>query len=358
MISCRIVAKLNKNTINPIKSQISPLKKLEQKVDLAFPCVDWTHFKTLIAVSGGPDSVAALRALLANAEAFSSTAKNCLVIAHVNHGVRGSESDQDAKFVAQLAAELNLTFIQRSTETNQNCDQSEEELRNFRYRQLQAMANESGARYLVMGHNLDDQVETILFRFLRGTGISGLAGIPSKRLASDALTIVRPLLGVSRDEIMNYLHEIGQKTREDQSNFDSNYTRNYLRNELIPVLKERFGSAVTEAITRLGNQAQEMDGFLIEASQQLDSIIEQDSSNQIVVKCESLTQESDLLIRTWLRELWIRKKWPRQAMSSSWWSEISSALFTPRDQILNLPCSIRLEKRESTAIFTRQNEAS
>ena len=332
------------------------MKKLEQKVDLAFPCVDWTPFKTLVAVSGGPDSVAVLRALLANAESFSSSAKKSLVIAHVNHGLRGPESDRDAEFVANLAAELNLAFIERSTEKNQIIGHSEEDLRNFRYKRLHAMANESGARYLVMGHNLDDQVETILFRFFRGTGISGLAGIPSKRLASDALTIVRPLLGVTRHEIVQYLDAIGQKTQEDQSNLDSNYTRNYLRNELIPVLKERFGGAVTESITRLGNQARELDGFLIETSQQLDRIIDQESTHQIVLQCESLTQDSDLIIRTWLRELWIRKKWPRQAMSSAWWSKISAALFTPQDQILNLPCTIRFEKKESKAIFTRQNE--
>jgi tRNA(Ile)-lysidine synthase len=334
------------------------LKELEQKVDLAFPCADWTPFKTLVAVSGGPDSVAVLRALLSNAESVSTTAKESLIIAHVNHGLRGSESDRDAQFVANLAAELNLPFIDRSPESNQISGQSEEDLRNFRYQRLQAMANQSGARYLVMGHNLDDQAETILFRFLRGTGIGGLAGIPSKRLASDALTIVRPLLSVSRFEITQYLNEIGQKTQEDKSNLDSNYTRNFLRNELIPVLKDRFGISVTESITRLGNQAREMDGFLIENSQQLDKIIEQDSSNQVVIRSELLKNESDLLVRTWLRELWIRKKWPRQAMSSSWWSKISQALSASQNQVLNLPCNIRFEKTGSKAIFTRQNEST
>ncbi|MDC3224901.1 hypothetical protein OAU26_08210, partial [Mariniblastus sp.] len=68
------------------------MKELEQKVDLAFPCADWTPFKTLVAVSGGPDSVAVLRALLSNAESVSTTAKESLIIAHVNHGLRGSES--------------------------------------------------------------------------------------------------------------------------------------------------------------------------------------------------------------------------------------------------------------------------
>lgn len=334
------------------------MKELEQKVDLAFPCADWTPFKTLVAVSGGPDSVAVLRALLANAESVSTSVKKSLILAHVNHGLRGPESDRDAQFVGSLAAELDLAFIERSRETPSTNGQSEEDLRNFRYEQLRAMANESGARYLVMGHNLDDQVETILFRFFRGTGISGLAGIPAKRLASDALTIVRPLLGISRLEIMQYLNDIRQKTREDQSNLESNYTRNYLRNELIPVLKDRFGSAVTESIMRLGNQAREVDGFLIENSQHLDDFIEQDSLNRVVIRCESLPQEHDLLIRTWLRKLWTRKEWPRQSMSSSWWSKISSALSLSKDQILNLPCDIRFEKTGSKATFFRQNESS
>ncbi len=334
------------------------MKELEQKVDLAFPCADWTSFKTLVAVSGGPDSVAVLRALLANSESVSSSAKKSLIIAHVNHGLRGPESDRDAQFVASLAAELDLTFIERSHETPSTNGQSEEDLRNFRYAQLQAMANESGARYLVMGHNLDDQVETILFRFFRGTGISGLAGIPPKRLASDALTIVRPLLSVSRIEIIQYLIEVGQSSREDQSNLDSNYTRNFLRNELIPILKDRFGISITDSIARLGNQSREMDSFLIQNSQQLNNFIVHDSSNLMMIQCESLKNESDLVIRTWLREIWIRKKWPRQAMNASWWSKISNALSTPQDQVLNLPCSIRFEKNGLKATFTRQNETN
>ena len=124
---------------------------------------------------------------------------------------------------------------------NADHSRSEESLRNARYDRLVEMAGQHGCRYLVTGHHLDDQIETVLFRIFRGTGIAGLQGIPERRVVNEALTIVRPLLSVRSEELKVYLQSIGQDFCVDPTNAESTFTRNFLRNEILPSLEQRFG---------------------------------------------------------------------------------------------------------------------
>ena len=143
----------------------------------------WSQVKTIVAVSGGPDSVALLRGMLALAQLHGDRQPKNLIVAHVDHGLRGPESDGDAEFVRALSNQFGLEFVLANsvallsaTGTNAQAAQktgggpSEESLRNFRYDNLLATATQLGARYVVTGHNLNDQIETILFRIFRGTG--------------------------------------------------------------------------------------------------------------------------------------------------------------------------------------------
>lgn len=275
-----------------------------------------------------------------------------LIVGHVNHGTRGSESDADASFVRRLAGELELEFQQSDVGGSQRVGNSEESLRNFRYGELIELAQSLGARYIVTGHNFDDQVETVLFRIFRGTGISGLSGIPMKRLATESVTIIRPLLEISRQKIETYLNEIGQSFRFDSSNEDSKYTRNYLRNELIPELKERFGVSVSDSIFRLGKQAQDVDRYLLTQSRTLADAIEERTTSKLVVDCNKMQTRDPLVIGRWLTEMWIEQDWPRQAMTFQWWRMIAEALQSKTDWVLNLPCSIRFEKAGRVAVFS------
>ena len=179
--------------------------ELDKIVERTFSSTQWRTFRTLIAVSGGPDSVALLRLIVANADAAS---KSNLIVAHINHGTRAEQSDADADFVRQLADTHQLEFcldsilpIEAASSAIQH--HSEESLRNARYDRLVEMAGRLGCRYLVTGHHLDDQIETVLFRIFRGTGIAGLQGIPERRVVNGALTILRPLLSVRSGELKN-----------------------------------------------------------------------------------------------------------------------------------------------------------
>lgn len=328
------------------------MNELERQVESYFSPAKWVNVRTLVAVSGGPDSVAVLRAMAAIGRSSNHWESGNLIVAHVNHATRGSESDTDARFVRELAGELGLKFHQSDASAAHDVGSSEESFRDFRYGQLIELAQTLGARYIVTGHNLDDQVETILFRIFRGTGISGLAGIPKQRMASESVTIIRPLLGISRSEIEDYLRQIGQAFRSDSSNADSKYTRNFLRNELLPKLKERFGETVSDSVSRLGKQAQEVDLYLLAQSARLDDAIGQRTNKKIGIDCSKLQPCDPLIIRHWLTQLWIEQDWPRQAMTFQWWQTITESLKSGSDTVLNLPCSIRFEKAGPIASFT------
>jgi tRNA(Ile)-lysidine synthase len=327
---------------------------VEQQVERAFPPEKWVSVRTLVAVSGGADSVALVRALAAISQRCSNTDTK-LIVGHVNHRLRGVESDADESFVRELANELGIEFhgtvpvSDAVVPDSEKPGPSEESLRDSRYVQLIDLANQSGARYLVTGHNFDDQVETILFRILRGTGISGLAGIPQYRLAGESVTIVRPLLETRRKEILTYLQDIEQLFRDDRSNFESVYSRNYLRNRLIPELRERFGESVPESIARLGQQAKEVDEFLTDQAAELFNAVITRDENRVAIDCDGLRTLPPILVRQFISLVWSEQKWPRQSMTFQWWNSICAAIQSDDDVVLNLPCQIRFVKARSTA---------
>jgi tRNA(Ile)-lysidine synthase len=192
-----------------------------------------------VAVSGGPDSLALLL-LLARSEAARHLG---LVVAHLDHGIH-PESGAVAEQVEAVARNLGLPF--RSTRLALGEGASETRAREGRYRWLLQAARDEGA-LLLTAHNRDDQVETVLMRFLEGSGLAGLAGMPftaRPRAGGEAATgIVRPLLGFDRLELRGWLREQGVTAWEDPSNLDARHLRGWLRSALLPVLESRQPAA-------------------------------------------------------------------------------------------------------------------
>jgi tRNA(Ile)-lysidine synthase len=187
----------------------------------------------LIAFSGGPDSTALLAALISYAEEYDLRLHVC----HINHGLRGDESDGDEEFCRQLCEKWGL---QLHVEKLESPGHSEADLRKCRYERLAHVAMQVGAPYCFTGHTLDDQVETMLFRLFRGTGPSGLIGIPPYRKVSTDLAVLRPMLGISRIDCLRYLARKGVSARFDSSNEEDVYSRNYIRNQIFPLIEKRF----------------------------------------------------------------------------------------------------------------------
>jgi tRNA(Ile)-lysidine synthase len=200
----------------------------------------------LAAVSGGPDSVALLSALASLASSMRITVSAL----HINYGLRGKESEGDARFVARLCAGLGIPLtcerIDLSAPSHRRTGLSlQARAREARYAALQRVAAGIGATKIALGHTADDQAETLLMWMLRGSGAAGLAGI---RPVRDAV-YVRPLLDVSRADVLAYLKAKGLTFRMDSSNATPLYLRNRIRHELLPLLKQ-FNPAVVEALTR------------------------------------------------------------------------------------------------------------
>lgn len=216
--------------------------------------------RIVVAVSGGPDSMALLHVLFVLSKPYHLQ----LVAAHVNHCFRGEESDLEAETVRRYAAELGIpceigridvpAYIQ---ETGMNAQAA---ARTKRYGFLFETAVRHRARKVALAHHADDQAETMLMRFLRGTGPSGLTGIPVKRI-ENKLELIRPLLRIYKTELERYcrLHEI--PVCRDSSNALRKYFRNEVRLDVLPYLR-RFNDKLPEALNRLADLMQAEDDWM------------------------------------------------------------------------------------------------
>jgi tRNA(Ile)-lysidine synthase len=200
-----------------------------------------THFRpgmrVGVAVSGGADSVALLRALHARWQELGLA----LTVLHVHHGIRAHEADDDAVFVARLAEQLQLRFLRHDVDTPARAElkreSMEEAARNLRYAWFESMLAERELDAVATAHTLDDQAETVLLKLLRGSWTEGLAGI-FPVLERPGGLILRPFLETRRSEIESWLQKHNQPWRTDSTNAESAYTRNRIRHNLLPVLAE------------------------------------------------------------------------------------------------------------------------
>ncbi len=206
--------------------------------------------RVAVAVSGGPDSVCLLHVLLELALDLDLS----LSVAHLNHQLRGAESDEDERFVAGLAARFGLRFYRASADISAAKDNLEQAGRRAR----RAFFAGLEADRVALGHTRDDQAETVLFRLLRGSGLRGLAGIyPVTASGSSRPSYVRPLIDVTRGEVIEYLEGRGIEWREDSSNVDARFARNRIRRSLLPQLAEDWNPRIGESLAQLANLARD-----------------------------------------------------------------------------------------------------
>ncbi|NQT46310.1 MAG: tRNA lysidine(34) synthetase TilS [Candidatus Omnitrophica bacterium] len=215
----------------------------------------------LLGCSGGPDSLALLHILCGLRKELGIT----LHIAHLNHMIRKEEALRDEKFVMRIAHKLKVPVIVGREDVPRLARLSkmstEEAARKARYDFLLMTASAIGASKIAVAHNLDDQVETTLMRFIRGAGVEGLAGIPPVR-GIEGLLIIRPLIEVWRDEIERYLRRKKLRARTDSTNRDTKYLRNRIRLKLIPLLKKSYNTGVKNTLRKIGENMRDLKGFM------------------------------------------------------------------------------------------------
>lgn len=236
--------------------------------------------RVLVAVSGGPDSVALLHAFCA----WKPVLNLSLQVVHCHHGLRGAESDGDASFVQALCEQFDVPcLIQKLNVKGALQERKGESIqsvaRALRYEVFTHIAQDHGLTKVALGHTSDDQAETVLMWMLRGAGSRGLSGMESFR----APYFIRPFLGVPRKNIEAYLQENQWDYRVDSSNASSKYRRNRIRHELMPVLKH-FNPKIVQTLSRQSTILREESAYLdLVASKALASATLRDDVDRVIL---------------------------------------------------------------------------
>src|SRR5246127_2173252 len=214
-----------------------------------------------VAVSGGADSVALLRLL----ESLRHELGVTLLVLHLDHMLRGTESDADARFVEELARASGLEYIKAREDVRAAATESglnvEEAARRLRYGFFERVLADQKATRIAVAHTADDQAETVLGHIMRGTGLTGLAGIYPIVESPNGGSIVRPLLHIRRHELRDYLQACGQDWREDATNMDQTRLRARICAQLVPVLESDLSSRIVSHLCDLARFAREEESF-------------------------------------------------------------------------------------------------
>lgn len=255
--------------------------------------------RIIVAVSGGPDSVCLLQILHTLSACWSWS----LIVAHMDHGFRGPASQADSEFVRRMAQELGWPAVIKRVDVpawlRLHGGSPQDASRRLRYSFLREVAENEGANTIALAHNQGDQAETVLLHLLRGAGAAGLAGM-RYREELGAVSLVRPLLTSSRDEIMQYLKQHRIPFRVDESNTRVKYTRNRLRQIIIPGLRQ-INPEVESAIARTAKVLQAETDYLQQEALRAYREVTQVCDQSIALKLAGLTALPLALLRRVLR---------------------------------------------------------
>lgn len=260
------------------------MKKTEQKV-IEFI----SHYKLinpgeklLVAFSGGPDSVFMLHFLYK----FRNKYKVDLAAVHFNHLLRGKESDKDEEFAIKFCDDYKIPMVSKKINVQsfakKNKMSLEEAARNLRYYYLETICRKLKCDKIVTAHNQSDNTETVLLNIISGTGLNGFAGIPVVRN-----NIIRPLLSLSKKEIVDYLKNMKIPYRIDSSNLKSDFKRNFLRNKIIPALKKNLNPSIDQSVFRSSK-------ILESALPQIRKLVEKKSNRYFDFENDRLTVDINL----------------------------------------------------------------
>jgi tRNA(Ile)-lysidine synthase len=286
----------------------------------------------VLSVSGGPDSMALACGLL---KLRPWDCGGPLVIAHLNHGLRGPESEADEEFVRRFSAakraagvrlvEFSCQRIDVAARARESGGNLESTGRRLRYEWLGRVARQHGVRFVATGHTADDQAETVLHRLLRGSGIHGLQGIRRRRRLSEGVELVRPLLGVTRVAVLGFLQAEGQPFREDSSNQDLRFTRNRIRHQLLPHLAANYNPAIVDVLCRLADAAGSASHHReAQAAALLRAAELPRAGTLLVFDRRRLAAAPRGRVREALRLVWNREGWPLGGMTFRHWDRLAA----------------------------------
>lgn len=328
-----------------------------------WPANRWSGTTGVIAVSGGPDSVALLRATQAIVAAKKVADNTRLVVAHFNHRLRAAESDRDEAFVVELAKQLGVACItdRRPLSPSETVSQTTEldvplknvpyrgneaQWRNDRNRFFRQVAQDHGATWIATGATADDQIETSLHHLLRGSGPTGIAGVRFERTIAPGLVLIHPMIETWKHEVLNYLQSIHQPHRRDASNDLLHFTRNRVRHELIPYLEAFVGTPNLKKRLFVATQLIREEHELIESlgNQWLNEHPLTRHDDGFQVPLDALSKTHWPILQAAFVKLWHQLQWPLQDCTYRHWQKakalLQQATTTPHPVQLQFPGGI------------------
>jgi len=312
----------------------------------------------LVGVSGGPDSVALLDFLVAF-RARTGAPGGPIVAGHVNHGLRGEESDADQAFVERLAQTLGVRFmtarVDPAARKLERGESLEEAARKLRYGALRRMATEAGTTRVAVAHTADDQAETVLLRLIRGAGLTGLSGIrPHRRI--HRLDLVRPLLTSTREQVLDYVNRRGLAHRLDSSNLSADPRRNFVRLTLLPCI-QAVNPAIRTTLLREAALFREADAyFTAEAGRALTGVVRTRERGKIELDAEGLLLYPGLLQKYVLRFALQELSGETLDVSTAHIDALHALLTSHPGRSADVPMGIQARRERGTVVLSRQEK--
>jgi tRNA(Ile)-lysidine synthase len=259
----------------------------------------------IVGVSGGPDSLCLLHVLVQ----IKSKINIDIHVAHLNHLLRGAESDDDADYVAKISSSLGVlaTIVRRNINRGKKVSSIEEAARNTRYAYLLEVAGELGSSHIAVAHTANDQVETIFMNIIRGTGLDGLRGMKEistryEKTADRSVTIIRPLLQVSREDTLQYCEKHNLQPRFDSSNKSTLLRRNKFRIELLPELK-KYNPRIRESLLRTSELAGEVVDYFNEEVSRMAGVVYNINDNNTKIQRKLFLDLPNILQKQVVRKI-------------------------------------------------------
>ncbi|MFZ2633351.1 MAG: tRNA lysidine(34) synthetase TilS [Desulfosalsimonadaceae bacterium] len=306
----------------------------------------------LVGVSGGPDSMALLHALIAVSDHLSIR----VGVAHLNHCLRPGDADLDAEFVIEAARKYSVPFYVKSKNIHKDYENSElsleEAARDARYRFFHEVCREKGFDKIAVGHHQEDNAELILLYLLRGSGPVGMGGILPVRD-----NIVRPLIRTSRTEIIGFLASQDVTYRMDASNFNERFLRNRIRHQLIPLIEKNYNPRISESLNRLGNILQAEEQWMNPLVAPIfDQTVADRAKGRISLSVSRLVNLPVAPLRRVLRRAIQEVKGDLRRIAFSHVDAVIDLTARNRaDGILDLPDRIRVSKQADLLMITKEN---
>lgn len=301
--------------------------------------------KIIVGVSGGPDSVCLLYILNSLKEELNLK----LYAAHLDHMLR-KNSGKDAAFVRGLAKKLGIPAViaRVDVKTLAGNGSIEEVARNARLKLFSKAAKSFKARKIALGHNFDDQAETVLMRLLRGSGLHGLSAIQPKKIINGK-TIIRPLLETRRKDIERFLKSRRIKFCFDESNLDDVYLRNRIRNKLLPLLEKKYNKNIRQVLASLADSSTSDYDYLSKAAARFPE------AKKTAFRLKRLISMHPAMRRLLLRNAITRVKGDTRRIGFVHIKELEDLIFNrPSHSIVDLPQGISVRKSLKTVSFYRR----